>query len=205
MNVSSPVRVRVLVGLLLVTAALVVPGAVTAASHEISIVDFGYEPAGLTVAVGDPVTWTNASGQDHTVTADEGAEFEGEPIRPGEAYGHVFETAGTYAYHCAIHPDRMTGTIVVVAAEVTPSPEGTPEPTPPAGTLPPNFSPFPSAGPVTSPPPATAIAPQPSATAEPGAPAGSDGGPQLLVLLFIGAALLGVVGYVLLRSRHPAA
>jgi plastocyanin len=30
----------------------------------------------------------------------------------GQTYTQTFNTAGTVAYHCAIHPD-MTGTIIV--------------------------------------------------------------------------------------------
>ena len=68
-------------------------GSVFAASHDIAIVDFGFEPATQAVVVGEPVTWTNNSASDHTVTSDEGEELDGNPIRAGEAYGHVFEAA----------------------------------------------------------------------------------------------------------------
>ena len=127
-------------------ATLFTASVVLADGHEITIADGAFKPAELTVLTGEPVTWTNASGVTHTVTSDDGTELDSGPIAPGEAYGHVFEAPGTYAYHCSIHA-TMHGTITVLAAPATPVPSGSPEPTPPAGTLPPDFSPFPSAEP----------------------------------------------------------
>ncbi len=75
--------------------------------------------------VGEPVTWTNASTAGHTVTSDDGTLDSG-TIAPGEAYDHLFDKPGTYTYHCTLHPDEMTGTIVVEAAPVTASPTGSP-------------------------------------------------------------------------------
>lgn len=184
---------------ILLAAFAVGPSPVHADSHDVSIVDSAFQPSTLTVFVGEPVTWTNNAARDHTVTSDEGTELDSGAIHAGEAYGHVFEQPGTYAYHCEIHPDRMKGTITVKAAPVTPTPSGSPEPTPPSGTLPPDFSPFPSTGPVeTSPPPSAS--PTPAAT-----PIRADttggGGVQPLLLVLLGAAALGVIAAVWLRRR----
>jgi plastocyanin len=173
-----------------------------AAAHEISIVDFAFEPAELTVFTGEPVTWTNNGTTSHTVTSDAGTELDSGPIGPGESFGHVFATPGTFTYHCAFHSTRMVATIIVKAAPVTPVPSGPVAPTPPAGTLPPNFSPFPSTGPLPtpsptpSPTPAAPPTPGPSASSSP-----SDGGGiggflgTLLVVIVVG----GVATY-LVRS-----
>ena len=75
------------------------------------IVDFGFSPATLTVPVGTTVTWTNTGQVDHTVTANGGA-FASGTLAPGASYSFTFRTAGTFAYHCAIHP-FMTGTVIV--------------------------------------------------------------------------------------------
>jgi plastocyanin len=80
----------------------------------VSIVDFAFEPASLEVPVGTTVTWTNAGAAPHTVTADDGAFDSGE-LAPGASFSQTFDTAGSFAYHCEIHPD-MTGTIVVTEA-----------------------------------------------------------------------------------------
>jgi plastocyanin len=152
----------------LAAAGVTVTG-VRADSHEITIADRAFEPAALTVLTGEPVTWTNTSSVTHTVTSDEGAELDSGPIGPGEAFGHVFDTAGVFAYHCTIHP-AMQGTITVVAAAATAAPSGSPEPTPPAGTLPPDFSPFPSSEPLATPEPTASVSPTAAPTTSPAPP-----------------------------------
>ncbi|MEW6226020.1 MAG: cupredoxin domain-containing protein [Chloroflexota bacterium] len=81
-------------------------GAGTAAE----IKGFAY-PADLTVATGGSVTWTNADGAPHTVTFDDGTCASGS-IGPGASVTVRYDVAGTFAFHCAIHP-RMAGTLVV--------------------------------------------------------------------------------------------
>ena len=193
------------VAVALATALLGWTGSVLAESHDIAIVDFEFQPPSLTVFVGEPVTWTNNAGRDHTVTSDEGTELDSGTIGAGEAYGHAFEKPGTFAYHCAIHPGQMKGTIVVKAAPATPTPSGKPTPTPPSGTLPPDFSPNPSVGPPDSPTPQASAAPSPSPspsptpTPEPGAASGSS------LPLVVGFGLAIVVGagiaFLLARGR----
>lgn len=70
-----------------------------------------YAPDDVTVAVGATVTWTNTDTVAHTSTADAGAWNSG-IVAPGGQFSRVFETAGTFAYHCTIHPG-MVGTVVV--------------------------------------------------------------------------------------------
>jgi plastocyanin len=62
------------------------------------------------VKTGTKVTWTNMDSVTHTVTADQGA-FNS-PVPPGNSFSFTFTKAGTYTYHCMIHPS-MTATIVV--------------------------------------------------------------------------------------------
>jgi plastocyanin len=96
----------------------------TAATASVSIVDFGFTPATLTVSAGTTVTWSNTGAVIHSVTSDTGA-FDSSPscptgpcINPGASFSHVFAQAGTFAYHCKVHPN-MTGTVVVNAAAQT--------------------------------------------------------------------------------------
>jgi plastocyanin len=56
------------------------------------------------------VTWTNNDSIGHTVTADDGS-FNS-PVDPGKTFSFTFTKAGTYTYHCSIHP-TMKATIVV--------------------------------------------------------------------------------------------
>jgi plastocyanin len=91
--------------------AVVAPNRV-AATATVTIVNSisGFAPATLTVAVGDTVTWTNQDFTTHTVTGL--PELNSGFINPTASYPHTFNTAGTFDYHCEIHP-FMTGRIVV--------------------------------------------------------------------------------------------
>jgi predicted lipoprotein with Yx(FWY)xxD motif/plastocyanin len=82
-----------------------------ASKSTITIKDFAFTPASLTVKVGATVTWTNVGGPTHTATADNGA-FDSGNIAAGATFSQTFATAGTFAFHCAIH-HSMTGSITV--------------------------------------------------------------------------------------------
>jgi plastocyanin len=77
----------------------------------VTIANFAFGPASLSVAAGTTVTWTNNDSAAHTATADDGS-FDSSTIAPGATFSQAFDTAGTFAYHCAIHPN-MTATIEV--------------------------------------------------------------------------------------------
>jgi LPXTG-motif cell wall-anchored protein len=68
----------------------------------------------MTVPMGTTVTWTDKSDTAHTVTSDTGA-FGSSPVQPNQTFRFTFSQAGSFAYHCSIHP-YMHGTIVVTAA-----------------------------------------------------------------------------------------
>jgi len=72
-----------------------------------------YSPSTITVVIGvnNTVTWTNNDNIAHTVTADNGA-FDSGYLNQGQTWSYTFTTAGTYSYHCSIHP-WMTGTVIV--------------------------------------------------------------------------------------------
>ena len=117
-----------LIGAAALTLALA-PAAL-AADHAVDIAGFAFSPQSVTVAVGDTVTWSNADVRSHTVTANGGA-FDTGTIGGNTSKSLTFSTAGTFAYHCRIHPS-MTGTVVVQAAaappptdaDVVPAPHG---------------------------------------------------------------------------------
>ena len=77
----------------------------------VQAVDFAFNPAAATVAVGGTVTWTNAGAAAHTVT------FTGGPdcgrINAGASVSRTFDAAGTFAYVCTFHPATMSGAVVV--------------------------------------------------------------------------------------------
>jgi plastocyanin len=76
---------------------------------------FAFSPASLTIKAGTTVTWKNSTAASHTVTSDDGKSFNSgtsNPIASGATFSFTFNTPGTFAYHCAIHP-TMKATIVV--------------------------------------------------------------------------------------------
>jgi len=87
----------------------------SADTASVSINGFAFMPASVSVTAGSTVTWTqNQSGVMHTVTADNGS-FDSGALATGRTFSMTFSTAGTFAYHCSIHPS-MHGTVTVTAA-----------------------------------------------------------------------------------------
>src|SRR5215203_3823787 len=98
---------------LVVTLALASAAGAQGQTMTVSIEDFFFSPANMTVAPGTTVMWVNNGQAPHTSTADDGTWDSG-TLQPGKSFSFTFDQAGTYTYHCSIHPD-MTGTITVSA------------------------------------------------------------------------------------------
>ncbi len=81
------------------------------APGSIAIKNFSFDPANVEVKAGTKVTWTNGDSTRHTVTSDDGT-FKSAPIDPGGSFDHTFPNAGTFKYHCSIHPS-MVGQVTV--------------------------------------------------------------------------------------------
>ena len=88
------------------------PIAFAAAPGSVSIRDFAFGPASVTVGVGETVTWSNDDSTEHTATATDGS-FDTGLLGRGESGGATFESAGTFSYLCQPHP-FMKGTVRVV-------------------------------------------------------------------------------------------
>ena len=77
---------------------------------------FAFVPQTLTVSAGTTVTWTNLDSAPHQILADSGQTgvdgFSSPNMATGSTYSYTFQKAGTWAYHCSIHPS-MKGTVVV--------------------------------------------------------------------------------------------
>lgn len=77
-----------------------------------------FQPATLTITAGTTVVWLDLSDAPHTVTSDAGAPSAfgtTSNVTEGKSFALVFNTPGTYQYHCNIHP-HMTAAITVTAA-----------------------------------------------------------------------------------------
>jgi len=77
----------------------------------ISIDNFAFAPAALTVKTGSTVTWINHDQEPHTVVADNGA-FHSPTMASGATYSYTFASTGSFEYACGIHP-FMRATVVV--------------------------------------------------------------------------------------------
>jgi len=82
-----------------------------AAAVTVNIQNFAFDPPEVTAAVGETIGWTNADSAPHTATTDDGRCDTGN-IAQNASAGLVFDAAGTYTYHCSVHPN-MTGTITI--------------------------------------------------------------------------------------------
>jgi len=81
---------------------------------QVTIGNFTFGPAVLTVAPGTTVTWLNGDDIPHTIVADDKRAFRSKVLDSGDRFAFTFAQPGTYAYFCSIHP-HMTGKIVVKA------------------------------------------------------------------------------------------
>src|SRR5512140_121963 len=114
MNIDKRFSAIVVI-LCLVATMVFMPGvSARAATVDISIVDFSFNPQHDTITVGTTVRWTNEGAVTHTSTSDGGVWNSGD-IAPGGSFSFTFTTVGTFPYHCAIHT-FMTAAIVVRTA-----------------------------------------------------------------------------------------
>lgn len=78
---------------------------------EVTIDNFTFSPATLTVKAGTQVTWTNHDDMPHTVTSED-QTFKSKALDTDEKFSFTPSKPGTYTYYCSIHP-KMTGKLVV--------------------------------------------------------------------------------------------
>jgi plastocyanin len=104
------------------------PASVSAATTSVAVGNFYFCSASFqggtcptTINVGDTVVWNFASATaTHTTTSDTGVWDSGN-VNPGGSYSHTFTQAGSFPYHCNVHPTQMKGTVIVQAAGASPT------------------------------------------------------------------------------------
>jgi len=79
--------------------------------NAVTIQNFAFSPATITVKAGDSVTWTNQDSAGHSATADDNS-FDTGVLPQGQSKSITFSKAGTYTYHCSVHPN-MKATVIV--------------------------------------------------------------------------------------------
>jgi plastocyanin len=99
----------------LILSMLVVFGVAVAspayAAEAVSITTSGFQPAQVTIATGETVTWTNNDTVSRQIVAD-GGSFTSPQIAPGSTYSFRFTRAGTVAYHDQVKTAQR-GSVVV--------------------------------------------------------------------------------------------
>lgn len=89
------------------------PSPAPAHANQITLQNFAFSPADITVKKGTTVTWTNNDSVTHTVSETDGRQGPDSGNLPsGQSYTFTFTTTGTFHYRCNIHPE-MTGTVTV--------------------------------------------------------------------------------------------
>lgn len=84
------------------------------ANATVTIQDFSFSPETVTVKAGQIVEWDNKGPSAHTATSDSAGVFNSGTLSApgGGTYGgsgggsfqHTFAQAGTFNYHCSLHP-----------------------------------------------------------------------------------------------------
>ena len=81
---------------------------------SVTISNFAFHPAAVTVKAGSTVTWTQEDTDVHTVHVGGAGGFTSPTLQKGQTFSHTFKSPGTYAYICSIHP-FMHGTVIVTS------------------------------------------------------------------------------------------
>ena len=117
---------------------------------SVNILNFKFDPTPLTIPVGTTVVWTNQDTAPHTATNDPGSAFTFDTgmLQKGQSGSITFTTAGSFAYHCTVHPNMHA--MVVVTAAGAPAAPAAPITAPAAPA--PSAAPAPAAAPPSAPP-----------------------------------------------------
>jgi len=99
----------------LVAIAIAAASPARAATIEVKIDNFTFNPKQVTVKAGDTVTWVNHDDIPHTVTSKT-LVFRSKALDSDDKFSFTFTALGSFDYFCSLHP-MMTGTIVVEAAK----------------------------------------------------------------------------------------
>ena len=76
----------------------------------VSIKDFAFNPATITITKGTKVTWVNEDSAPHTATSE--GSFDSVTLSKGQSFSYIFAETGTFNYKCSIHPS-MKGKVIV--------------------------------------------------------------------------------------------
>lgn len=101
----------------LVLSAIVLVGVAAAATVQVDMRNFFFDPESVSIDQGDTIMWFSVEGN-HTSTSG----LDGVPdgywdsglLSPGQSYSFVFDTVGTFDYYCTPHwTFGMAGVVMV--------------------------------------------------------------------------------------------
>ncbi len=80
-----------------------------AEKSTVTIQNFKFNPAEITIQKGETITWINEDSVTHTVT---GKAISSGPLEKGKSFKQTFNDTGTFDYSCTPHP-YMKGKVIV--------------------------------------------------------------------------------------------
>lgn len=88
------------------------PAPPEAGVHAVAIRNFAYDPATLSIRVGESVRWTNYDAAPHDAVAISGT-WKTPLLKVNESATQVYSAPGVHPYYCTVHP-AMRGTVEVI-------------------------------------------------------------------------------------------
>jgi plastocyanin len=126
-------RGTALIGVLML---LVVAAPARAATVDVSVSNFAFAPAEITIQQGDVITWTwNGPDTNHSTTTgaegqttwDSDARNSSPDHQAGDKFSKEFVHLGEFDYFCKVHPTMMTGRVIVKERVQDPTQPVTPD------------------------------------------------------------------------------
>jgi plastocyanin len=110
---SSRMALTALFVLVAASLLLAMTQVATAAGTGVTVTidNFTFSPADLTIVPGTTVTWVNNDDIPHVVVETNKA-FRSKALDTDDKFSFTFNTAGEFSYFCSLHP-HMTGKITV--------------------------------------------------------------------------------------------
>lgn len=103
-------------GFLVIVLATILSGCSASAitnvdKNTVNIQGSQFSPVEITIKQGESVTWVNKDSVGHTIV---GITFQSDLLGTGQSFKQIFNVAGTFEYHCSVHPS-MIGKVIVVS------------------------------------------------------------------------------------------
>ena len=89
----------------------------TQSAPDLQVDVIGFSLLDITIPTGATIEWSNQHFAPHTITSGIPGEsdgvFDSGTLQEDDSYAVTFDSAGSFSYYCAIHPDSMRATITV--------------------------------------------------------------------------------------------